>query len=77
MDLKDGTAKLEEEILQVIRDEDVHILLCRDFNARTGCQQPKLDDMSNYSPVLRKMSLVVTGLIEPKDIVVNKLVNHR
>ena len=41
---------LEEKLLQVIHDEDVHILLCGDFNARTGCEQPKLDDMSNYTP---------------------------
>ena len=24
--------------------------LCRDLNARTGCEQPNLDDMSNYRP---------------------------
>ena len=47
MDLKDGIVILEEKLLQVIRDEDVHVLLCEDFNARTGCEQPKLDDMSN------------------------------
>ena len=46
-DLKDGIVILEEKLLQVIRDEDVHVLLCEDFNARTGCEQPKLDDMSN------------------------------
>ena len=38
---------LEEKLLQVIRDEDVHTLLCGDLNARTGCAQPKLDD--NYT----------------------------
>ena len=46
MDLKDDIVILEEKLLQLIRDEDVHILLCGDFNARTGCEQPKLDDMS-------------------------------
>ena len=50
MDLKDDIVILEEKLLQLIRDEDVHILLCGDFNARTGCEQPKLDDMSNYTP---------------------------
>ena len=46
-ELKDGIVILEEKLLQVIRDEDVHVLLCEDFNARTGCEQPKVDDMSN------------------------------
>ena len=50
MDLKDGTVILEEKLLQVIHDEDVHILLCGDFNARTSCEQPKLHDMSNCTP---------------------------
>ena len=50
MDLKDGIVILEEKILQVICDKDVHILLCRGFNAQTGCEQPKLNDMSNYTP---------------------------
>ena len=50
MDLKVGIFILEEQLLQVIRDADVHILLCGDFNARTGCEQPKLYDMSNYTP---------------------------
>ena len=47
IDLKDGIVILEEKLLQVIRDEDVHISLCGNFNARTGCEQPKVDDMSN------------------------------
>ena len=50
MDLKVGIFILEEQLLQVIRDTDVHILLCRDLNARTDCEQPQLDDMSNYTP---------------------------
>ena len=47
MDLKDGIVILEENLVQEIRDEDLYILLCGDLNARTGCEQPKLDDMSN------------------------------
>ena len=50
MDLKVGIFILEEQLLQVIRDADVHILLCKDLNARTDCEQPQLDDMSNYTP---------------------------
>lgn len=50
MDLKDGIVILEENLVQEIRDEDLYILLCGDLNARTGCEQPKLDDMSNYRP---------------------------
>ena len=50
MDLKDGIVILEENRVQEIRDEDLYILLCGDLNARTGCEQPKLDDMSNYRP---------------------------
>ena len=46
-ELKDGIVILEEKLLQVIRDESVHVLLRGNFNARTGCEQPKLDDMSN------------------------------
>ena len=63
---------LEEKLLQVIHDEDVHILLCGDFNARTGCEQPKLDDMSNYTPGSEED--VIRGDWadrQPKDIVVN------
>ena len=47
MDLKDGIVILEEKLLQVIRDEDARIFLSGDFNTRTSCEQPKLDDMSN------------------------------
>ena len=50
MDLKDGIVILEENLVQVIHDEDLYILLRGDLNARTGCEQPKLDDMSNYRP---------------------------
>ena len=50
MDLKDGIVILEENLIQEIRGEDLYILLCGDLNARTGCEQPKLDDMSNYRP---------------------------
>ena len=50
MNLKEGIVILEENLVQEIRDEDLYILLCRDLNARTGCEQPKLDDMSNYRP---------------------------
>ena len=50
MDLKNGIVILEENLVQEIRDEDLYILLCGDLNARTGCEQPKLDDMSNYRP---------------------------
>ena len=50
MDLKDGIVILKENLVQEIRDEDLYILLCGDLNAQTGCEQPKLDDMSNYRP---------------------------
>ena len=46
MDLKGGIVISEEKLLQIIRDEDVNILLCGNLNARTGCKQPKLDDVS-------------------------------
>ena len=50
MDLKDGIVILEENLVQEIHDEDLYILLCGDLNARTGCEQPKLNDMSSYRP---------------------------
>ena len=50
MDLKGGIVISEEKLLQIIRDEDVNILLCGNLNARTGCKQPKLDDASKCTP---------------------------
>ena len=50
LELKDGILILEESILQMVENEDPYILLCGDLNARTGCEQPKLEEMSNYTP---------------------------
>ena len=73
MDLKDGIVILEEQLLQVIRDENVHILLSGDFNARTGCKQQKLDDMSNYMPGSEEDVIIRGDWADrrSKDIVVN------
>ena len=50
LELKDGILILEESILQIVQNEDPYILLCGDLNARTGCEQPKLEEMFNYTP---------------------------
>ena len=47
MDLKDSIVILEENLIQEICDEDLYILLFGDLNAWTGCEQPKLDNLSH------------------------------
>ena len=49
LELKDGILILEESILQIVQNKDPYILLCGDLNARTGCEQPKLEELFNYS----------------------------
>ena len=50
LELKDGIFILEESVLQAMQHEDTYILVCGDFNARTGREQPKLEEMVNYMP---------------------------
>ena len=51
LELKDCILILEESTLQIVQNEDPYILLCGDLNARTGCEQPKLEKkIFNYSP---------------------------
>ena len=49
LELKDRIFILEESILHIVQNEDPYILLCGDLNARTGCEQPKLEEMFNYT----------------------------
>ena len=31
-----------------MQNEDAYVLVCDDLNARTGCEQPKPEEMVNY-----------------------------
>jgi exonuclease III len=47
-DLQDGIVILEESLLQVVHDDDVHVMICGDLNARTGSSQSKNEDIMNF-----------------------------
>ena len=36
LELKDDILILEESVLRVMQNEDMHVLVCGDFSARTG-----------------------------------------
>jgi len=50
LELKDGIQILEEAVSALISDNNYYLMMFGDFNARTSCEQPNLEDMLNYSP---------------------------
>ena len=49
--IKDGVVLFEESEVQQFQRKDFYYIVCGDFNSRTGCEQPcieEIDDMMNY-----------------------------
>ena len=70
LELKDGILILEESTLQIVQNEDPYILLCGDLNARTGCEQPKLEKKSLIIRLaLMIMMMVIVGTDAQRPII--------
>ena len=50
LELKDSILILEETLLQVMQNDDECVLGCGNLNTRTGCEQPKLEEIVSYMP---------------------------
>ena len=46
--LKDGILILEENILQAVDKDDIHLIVCGDMNARTANEQANEENMNNF-----------------------------
>ena len=71
LELKDGILILEESTLQIVQNEDPYILLCGDLNARTGCEQPKLEKKKSLiiRLALMIMMMVIVGTDAQRPII--------
>ena len=47
-ELEDGVMMLEESVLHAVRQDDVHLMIFGDLNARTGSCQAKCEEMVNF-----------------------------
>ena len=50
-ELKDGIQILEENILQDVDKDDIHLIVCGDMNRRTANEQVNKENMTNYDCV--------------------------